>query len=65
MAALAPATYTRLVEGRRFPSDCSKSLTISLIALGWALTLSLSGPKVKIVKGKMVCLYNLRPVFIT
>jgi hypothetical protein len=37
-AALAPARYTRLVEGRRFWSDCSKSLTTSLIGLACVLT---------------------------
>jgi hypothetical protein len=42
MAALAPAMYTRLVEGRRFSRDCSKSLTTSLIGLACALTRSLS-----------------------
>jgi hypothetical protein len=38
MAALAPATYTRLVEGRRLWRDSSKSLTTSLIGLACALT---------------------------
>ena len=69
MAALAPATYTRLVEGRRFWSDCSKSLTTSLIGLACALTRCFSlwrVPKSKIaMPEKMVCLYILRPVFIT
>ena len=57
MAALAPATYTRLVEGRRFSRDCSKSLTTWLIGLACALTRcslfsSLSrSPKSKIVMG--------------
>jgi hypothetical protein len=48
MAALAPATYTRLVEGRRFSRDCSKSLTTSLIGLACVLTrFSLYSPRIK------------------
>jgi hypothetical protein len=67
IAALAPATYTRLVEGRRFSRDCSKSLTTSLIGLACVLTRFFLWrlPQSKIVMGKMVCLYNLRPIFIT
>ena len=33
MAALAPATYTLLVEGLRPARDCSKSLITALMAL--------------------------------
>src|SRR5205823_3754045 len=37
MAALAPATYTRLVEGLRLRIECSKSLITALMALACAL----------------------------
>jgi hypothetical protein len=38
IADLVRARQTRLVEGRRFSRDCSKSLTTSLIDLACALT---------------------------